>query len=215
MLTNKAWVRRIVLYALGLFILCIGVVLNTKTKLGVAAINVIPYVLSKTTPVSLGTAVFIMYCLLIVLQCVLKKKVDLMILLQLPVSLLFGRMVDGINVYVLTFEADSIVSGLVMLAVAINLVAIGTTLVVEQQLIPNAPDGYVQSLAKVCKFSFGKTKVCFDVICVCLAALVSMVLAKQILGIGIGTLCSMIFTGMMCAFYRKVLFGKRRQNENV
>lgn len=43
---KKEVVNRIVLYFAGIAILSLGVVLNIKTNLGTAALNVIPYVIS-------------------------------------------------------------------------------------------------------------------------------------------------------------------------
>ncbi len=197
-------IKRICIYSIGLVILCIGVVLNTKTNLGVAAINVTPFVISKTTTISLGNAVFIMYCLFILCQMILLKKVELKTLLQLPVSLLFGRLVDLFN-GLLNFEAQNIVIGLVMLIIAIVLVALGTTLVIAQDLIPNAPDGFVNTIGKVTNKSFGYIKLRFDIVCVCIAAVLSYLLAGRIIGIGIGTIISMLLTGNMCTLFKKII----------
>lgn len=197
--------KRIGIYFLGLVILCLGVVLNTKTNLGVAAINGIPYVLANTTPISLGTAVLAMYCLLIGIQCLVKKQINLMTLLQLPISLLFGRMVDFINGYVLQFEAHTFIQGLIMLVIAIVLVAIGTTLVVSMNIVPNAPDGLVQAIAKRWNRSFGKVKLIFDGCCLCIAAIISWLMLHQIVGLGIGTVCSMALTGPLCTYFKKRL----------
>lgn len=202
---NTSRLKRIGIYFLGLIILCLGVVLNTKTNLGVAAINGIPYVLANTTPISLGTAVLLMYCLLIGIQCLVKKQINLMTLFQLPISLLFGRMVDVINVYVLQFEAQTSVQGIIMLAIAIILVAIGTTLVVSMDIVPNAPDGLVQTIAKRWGLSFGKVKLIFDGCCLCIAAMISWLMLHQIVGLGIGTVCSMVFTGPLCTYFKKRL----------
>lgn len=202
---NTSRLKRIGIYFLGLMILCLGVVLNTKTNLGVAAINGIPYVLANTTPISLGTAVLLMYCLLIGIQCLVKKQINLMTLFQLPISLLFGRMVDVINVYVLKFEAQTSIQGIIMLAIAIILVAIGTTLVVSMDIVPNAPDGLVQAIAKRWNLSFGIVKLIFDGICLCIAALIAWLMLHQIVGLGIGTVCSMAFTGPLCSYFKKRL----------
>lgn len=202
---NSISLKRISIYFLGLVILCLGVVLNTKTNLGVAAINGIPFVLANTTSMSLGTAVLMMYCLFVGIQCVVNKRINLKTLLQLPISLLFGRMVDFINVYVLQFEAKNLIYGFIMLAVAIVLVAIGTTLVVSTNLVPNAPDGLVQVIAKRWNLSFGIVKLIFDGICLCIAALIAWLMLHQIVGLGIGTVCSMAFTGPLCSYFKKRL----------
>ena len=187
---------------MGLVILCVGVVLNTKTNLGVAAINGIPYVLANTTSISLGTAVLMMYCLFIAVQWLVKKRIDLLTLLQLPISYLFGRMVDVINLYVLQFEAGSFIEGIVMLAAAIILVALGTTLVVSMNLVPNAPDGLVQTIAGRWNQSFGKVKLIFDGCCLCIAAIISWLMLGNIIGLGFGTVCSMALTGPLCSWLK-------------
>lgn len=199
---NTISLKRIGIYFLGLVILCLGVVLNTKTNLGVAAINGIPYVLANTTSISLGTAVLMMYCLFIAVQWLVKKRIDLLTLLQLPISYLFGRMVDVINLYVLQFEAGSFIEGIVMLAAAIILVALGTTLVVSMNLVPNAPDGLVQTIAGRWNQSFGKVKLIFDGCCLCIVAIISWLMLGNIIGLGFGTVCSMALTGPLCSWLK-------------
>ena len=200
--------NRVLIYFLGLIILCLGVVLNTKTNLGVAAINAIPFVISKSTSCTLGNCVIVLYCIFILMQFIINKKVDLLTILQLPVSLLFGRMVDFVNIYILKFEASNIISGLIMLAIAILLVGLGTTLVISQNLIPNAPDGMVNALGRLFNKPFGYIKVRFDIICVVFALIVSFLLAGKIVGIGLGTLISMLLTGNVCNFFKKALGNK-------
>lgn len=197
--------NRVLIYFLGLIILCVGVVLNTKTNLGVAAINAIPYVVSKSTSFSLGSCVFVLYLVFVAMQFLINKKVDFLTVLQLPVSLLFGRMVDIVNIHILKFEAQSIFSGLAMLIIAILLVSLGTTLVVSQNLIPNAPDGMVNALGNLFDKPFGYIKVRFDIICVGLALIVSYLMTGRIVGIGLGTLVSMLMTGNVCSFFKKLL----------
>ena len=197
--------NRVLIYFLGLIILCVGVVLNTKTNLGVAAINAIPYVVSKSTSFSLGSCVFVLYLVFIAMQFLINKKVDFLTVLQLPVSLLFGRMVDIVNIHILKFEAQSIFSGLAILIIAILLVSLGTTLVVSQNLVPNAPDGMVNALGNLFDKPFGYIKVRFDIICVGLALIVSYLMTGRIVGIGLGTLVSMLMTGNVCSFFKKLL----------
>ena len=52
--------KRLGLYFLGILILGFGIVLNTKTGLGVAAINSVPFGISEMTNLSLGMATTIL-----------------------------------------------------------------------------------------------------------------------------------------------------------
>ena len=60
---NKFWnnnlIKRILLYILGMNIMAIGIVLNTRTDLGVAAISSVPFAYSILLNMSLGLTTFI------------------------------------------------------------------------------------------------------------------------------------------------------------
>lgn len=202
---KKITIKSLIIYLSGLVILCVGTVLNTKTNLGVAAISGVSYVLSKTTSLTLGTATFLIYCIFIVIQWLINKKVDLLTVLQLPVSLLFGRLTDFVNTRVLVFEANNLVSGFIMLAFAIVLSALGVTLMVSQNLVPNAPDGAVQAIANKLGWTFGKAKVVFDLACISVSVVIALVMSGHIIGIGIGSLLSMLLIGNCCNVFKKVL----------
>ena len=79
---------RIPVYLSGMVLLCFGIVLNTKTGLGVAAINSVPYCVSQLTGLTLGTCTIILYFLFILVEMLLRKKLELKIILQLPMTLL-------------------------------------------------------------------------------------------------------------------------------
>ena len=202
---KKITVKSLIIYFSGLVILCLGTVLNTKTNLGVAAISGVSYVLSKTTSLTLGTATFLIFCIFIIMQWLINKKIDLLTVLQLPVSLLFGRLTDFVNTRVLVFEANNLVSGFIMLAFAIVLSALGVTLMVSQNLVPNAPDGVVQAIANKLGWTFGKAKVAFDLVCISISVVIAIVMSGHIIGIGIGSLLSMLLIGNCCNVFKKVL----------
>ena len=202
---KKITIKSLIIYLSGLVILCVGTVLNTKTNLGVAAISGVSYVLSKTTSLTLGTATFLIYCIFIIMQWVINKRIDLLTVLQLPVSLLFGRLTDFVNTRVLVFEANNLVSGFIMLAFAIVLSALGVTLMVSQNLVPNAPDGAVQAIANKLGWTFGKAKVVFDLACISVSVVIALVMSGHIIGIGIGSLLSMLLIGNCCNVIKKVL----------
>ena len=202
---KKITIKSLIIYLSGLVILCVGTVLNTKTNLGVAAISGVSYVLSKTTSLTLGTATFLIFCIFIIMQWLINKRIDLLTVLQLPVSLLFGRLTDFVNTRILVFEANDLVSGFIMLAFAIVLSALGVTLMVSQNLVPNAPDGAVQAIANRLGWTFGKAKVAFDLVCISISAVIALFMSGHLIGIGIGSLLSMLLIGNCCNVFKKVL----------
>lgn len=73
-LLNKNLIKRILLYILGMNIMAIGIVLNTRTDLGVAAISSVPFAYSILLNMSLGLATFILHIIFILVQCFLLKN---------------------------------------------------------------------------------------------------------------------------------------------
>lgn len=203
----SAAAKRGLTFCAGLLILCFGIVLNTKTGLGVASINTVPYSISTIEGISLGTATMLLYFVFIAAQCVLRRHVTIKTLLQLPMSIIIGRIVDFFNDYVLTFRAAGLWDGLLLLACAITLTALGTTMVVQTDLVPAAPDGMVKAFGERMGWEFGRAKLVFDILMVSLAAVYSLLRAGRIVGIGIGTIAAVLFTGRLCALFGRLLSG--------
>ena len=72
---------RLPVYLAGMVILCFGIVLNTKTGMGVAAINSVPYSVSRITGLTLGTCTFILYFIFIIAQLIIRRSFSLKIIL--------------------------------------------------------------------------------------------------------------------------------------
>lgn len=193
------------IFGAGLLVFCFGVVLNTKTGLGVAAVNNVPYTISVIEGVSLGTATMLLYLVLVAAQCVLLRALPPKVLLQAPMSVLIGWIVDFLNDFILTFEAQNSVEGAVMLCLAMPITALGVTLVINTDLIPAAPDGTVNTLSRVLGWDFGRTKYTFDLSMVALSAGYALVRAGHLVGIGIGTVLSAVLIGRLCRLFGRIL----------
>lgn len=200
----SAALRRGATFAAGLVILCFGIVLNTKTGLGVASINTAPYTFSQVEGISLGTATMLLYFIFAGAQCLLRRSLGWKIILQIPMSVLIGRIVDFFNDYVLTFQAKGLADGL-LLCCAIPLTALGTTLVVQTDLVPAAPDGMVRAFGVAMGWDFGRAKYTFDIVIIILSAAYALVRTGHTVGIGIGTVAAALLTGRLCQLFGRLL----------
>lgn len=195
---------RLLTCAAGFVILCFGIVLNTKTGLGVAPINSVPFFVSEVTPLTLGTVTMIMYLVMIALECLLVRKVRLTFLLQLPVSVLFGQLVDIFNNW-MDFRAENLGFAFLYLFIAIVCTALGIDLVVGMNLVANAPDAFVAVLSEVSGRSFGFTKNIFDLTMAGITIVFSLALEGQLIGIGVGTIVTALLCGRFAAWFRPPL----------
>ena len=89
------WIKRYLLLLLGLTIMAFGVAFSIKASLGTSPISSVPYAVSAFTPLTVGTATIAMHCVFILIQIlILRKKYEMIQLMQLPVAFFFGYLTD-------------------------------------------------------------------------------------------------------------------------
>lgn len=198
---------RILLYLVGAVLLGFGIVLCVKCQMGVSPINSVPYILTYLTPLSLGTLSILFYLVNIALQLILSERKDyISILLQLPVSFLFGFVID-IWGALLPF-AENIVMQIVCLCASLFFTAFGIMLLVTAQLVPDPPTGAVQAISRASKKAMGNIKIIYDSSCVVISLLISLLGTHRIIGFGLATVVSAICVGRILAFLQGTV-GKR------
>lgn len=204
-LNNKT--KRIVVYVVGMFILALGLTLNTKANLGVSPIISVPYSISQITGLNFGDLTFIEYALFVFIEVLIhirqkNKKRIFSDLLQLPLSLIFTRLLNVFSAYIPT--SNQFGMQLLILAMAIICTGVGAAMSLSMQFVPNPGDGIVQALAGKFNKSVGLTKNIFDCICVCMTICISLIFAHAILGIGIGTVIAVLGVGRVIALFHHV-----------
>lgn len=193
------WIWRGSLYCAGLLVLTCGITLNTKTLLGVSPILSIPNCLSVLCGWDLGTLVTLLYLTFVLVQIPLKgRRFGLLDLLQFPVSILSGRLV-GLYDANLSIPHPGPVLRVGLLALAVLLTGAGICLTVNMELAPNPADGLVHCLSQVTGKRMGLCKNLFDLACVGITVVLSLLLGGPVVGIGVGTVASMLLTGRAVA----------------
>ncbi|HCY06678.1 MAG: DUF6198 family protein [Erysipelotrichaceae bacterium] len=196
--------KRITIYSIGTIILAIGVVFSVIADLGTAPINMPILVISEIMNTSFGNATIYTYIVFIILQAVLMKKIDVKLLMQLPFSFVFGKLVDIIFV-VFNFPVDTIIKKWICLFLGVVGIALGSYLCVRMNLIMDPANGATNEVAKKLNSEFGKVKIGFDISCVVVSVIVSFIVLKRIFGVGIGTLIYAILIGKAISLFGNLL----------
>ena len=187
--------------------LALGLTLNTKADLGVSPIISVPYSISQIAGYNFGDLTFVVYALFVVVQIVihlnLKKNKKIMSdLLQLPLSLIFTRLLNIFSTYIPTSQNLGI--RFIVLALAIICTGVGAAMSLSMQLVPNPGDGIVQALAERFNKSVGLTKNLFDCLNLCITLCISIFIAYQIVGVGIGTVIAVLGVGRVIALFHHI-----------
>lgn len=198
---NGKSAARLGFYLLGMVLLALGLTLNTKTGLGASAIVSIPFTISEGTGLNFGDLTFLTYCVLVAAQFVVKGKnrtwVDL---LQLVVSLVFTRFLNLFKAAI-PYESGFLPTDIALLIPAIILTGVGAAMTVDMQLVPNPGDGIVYSLAQRFGKELGLCKNLFDIGCVAGSLVLGLFFGDPLLGIGLGTILSMVGVGRSIAAF--------------
>ena len=199
--------KRYTTFGIGVLILALGIILNTKSTLGVGAINTVPYSLAQITGLTLGTMTSITYILFITIELILLKRFDLRTVAQMPFSVVFGWIIDLVDHFII-LHPSTLPERLCILACAVLLTAFGAFLLIRTKVVLNPPDGLCNVLSEVLHQPFGNIKNCLDLTCVGTTCILCLVLKRPIYGVGLGTIISAIMIGRCIAMYTKLLGNK-------
>lgn len=207
-LLNKEMVKRYSLLIVSLFLSAFGVALTKHMELGVSPISSVANILSYQFPtLTLGTWLIIWNCILIIGQfLILRKDFRIIQLLQIPVSFLFGYFTDICMWCVSYLSIDTYGLRLLCVVIGVIILGLGVSLSVLANVIMNSGEAFVKAISDVTKKNFGNVKVAFDILCVLLSIVLSLVFFEsQIIGTREGTLITAVCTGIFVKLFTKQL----------
>lgn len=192
---------RLGIYLIGMIVLALGIVLNTKTQLGVSPIISVPYSIATIWRLNLGNTTFIFYIGCILLQIVLlRKDFQPVQLLQVVVSLITSQFINLFD-WLLEIQPQNFGQKLLVLAAAIVVTAIGAATMVMMELAPNPADALAKVIGDLTGRGLGLGKNIFDATCFTVSLTIGFLFTGGIVGIGLGTICAVIFIGRSIAVY--------------
>lgn len=133
---------------------------------------------------------------------ILRKDFQLIQLLQVPLSLLFGVFTDFGMKCVSYIPVNDYAVKILLVITGIIILGFGISLSVIANVIMNSGEAFVKAVSDKTKMNFGNIKVGFDICCVVLSVLISFFLFKgKIVGAREGTILTAVFTGFVVKFF--------------
>lgn len=227
---NKQIINRTLIYIAGLLILALGIILNTKAGLGVSPVISVAYSISQINDFNFGNTILGLYTLFVTIEIVIhtvknissrrnsdnvlapanKNSLKFIILtdvLQIPLSIVFTRFMNLFADNIPDFSPKGTNTlphfclQLLVLLAALILTGIGAVMSLNMRIVPNPGDGIVQAISDCIHKSVGFTKNCFDLFNVSLTVCIGLISIGHLIGIGIGTVLSMIGVGRVIAVF--------------
>lgn len=198
----------IVLFA-GISLMSIGIALAKLAQLGTSPISSIPNVMSYITPLSIGNLTILFMVLMIFLQMIILREVNIPIALQIIPGVVFGWLID---VFVDVFTQIGLPSlmghyleQLAFTLIGMVILSFGVFLEVNSRSILMPGEGLVVALTLRTKKPFGNLKMITDLTMVAVALIISLVYFHDLVGIREGTILAALFTGRLVTMYEPLI----------
>lgn len=203
----KELIMRYSLAVISLFFSALGVALTKKGDLGVSPISSTANILSmEFTTLSLGNWLIIWNCALILGQIlILRKKFQWIQLLQIPLSFVFGWFTDIAMAIVSPLDWDFYPLRLLLTVSGTVVLGFGITLSVIANVIMNSGEAFVKAISDTIHKDFGMLKIGFDIFCVMLAVVLSLIFFGGILGTREGTIIAALCVGIVVKLFMKLI----------
>lgn len=199
-------VRRYLFLLAGLAIMALGVAFSVKASLGTSPISSTPYVVSLFTTITVGQATIVMSIILILLQIlILRRRYQLIQLIQLPISLFFSYMIDFFVWVLQSIVPNAYWQQWILCVIGIILVAVGVSFEVISETVTMAGEGLVLALCQVLPIKFGTMKVIVDVCLVSCAVIISFIFLHRLVGVREGTVAAALLVGTIARRVNRVL----------
>ncbi len=193
------YVKRIITYLIGLFVMALGVSVSKASQLGVSPVNSIPSVVSDILKIDMGictTAVFIGFIL--VQFIILRKDFKPVFLLQVLCSTVFGVFVSVSNLLISVFlpACISYPMQLFYIVISMILVALGILLYIQANILSLPGEGVMQAISQKTGIALSTAKIIFDWSVVIIAAVLSLVCLRTLSGVREGTIIAAFGVGL-------------------
>lgn len=207
------WIKRVLVYLVGLYCMAIGVVFSARSNLGVSPVGSLANVLyqiglAEQMPgyVNLGNCTTAVYCLYILAELlILRRDFKPKMLLQLAASFLFGQLVNIATAMMAFLPApNSYAVQMLYLLCSVPLVAVGVMLYLSPNILPTPGEGMSLAISKKTGLSVGSSKTVFDCSLVVISAATSLIYFHGLVGVREGTVICALFVGFVMKQMQKV-----------
>ena len=203
---DRKMIGRIAMFIIGLFVMTFGIALSTKADIGTTPISSIPFVVCLTTGVDLYITTLVFNILLIALQyVVLRKDFKFVSLLQLPTALIFSFFTKITVDLVSSWSPNSYIECWIFSILSVIILGIGVALVVNSRTTIVPGEGLVLALSIKTKIQFSKMKIIFDITNISIAAVISLIVFNDLIGVREGTVFAAIFVGVVVRYITKII----------
>jgi len=184
-----------------------GVAFSVKANIGVSPISCVPYIYSLEYPLTIGETTILLNSLFVIIQIILlRKKYNLIQLVQLPAVIIFGYCIDITMSVTKNIDPSNYVEQFLLCLFSCVVLAFGIFLLIKTRLTYLPLEGLVIVIMQKFEKEFGKIKISMDSLMVTIGVISSFIFFEHLVGIGEGSIIAALSIGALIKFFSEKLF---------
>lgn len=200
-------------YAFAILILSFSVAMVSASDLGLSMIVAPAYILSqKLGFLTFGQSEYVIQAILFIIFCILVKKVKLVYFTSFLNCIIYGAVLDMWRIIIPVFNPSITEPGSMSMPIRITffvasalITAFSIALFFRVYLYPQVYDFFVKGITEHFKLNRTKFKTFFDLSCLAVSVIMTLVFFKGIIGIGVGTLILAVANGSLIGGFGKLI----------
>ena len=199
---NINFMKRVLVFIVGLCIMAFGVSFSVKAGIGVSPISCVPYIYSLYFPLSIGEFTILLNAIFMLIQiAILRKNYKLIQLVQLPALIFFGYCIDVTMSMVKNLNPSNYMEQFILCILSCLVLAFGIFLVVKTRLTYLPLEGLVMVISQTFKKEFGTIKISMDSLMVIIGITSSIIFFYELVGIREGSIIAALLIGALIKFF--------------
>ncbi len=200
----KNILQKYIIIICGFIIVGIGFAFTLKANVGVGAWDALSASLNSLTKIEVGTLGMILNIACVFGQIViLRKDFKWIQILQIPLSVLLGIVINFVLYDILIFPFDSFIGGIIMYIVFTEVCVIGVALIMVLDEVTFALEGFCDALTRIIPFPFHVIRQFADILSFVVIVILT-IFTNIPWSIGIGTIIGMIIFGPSLGMFMKL-----------
>ena len=203
---NYQLIERYCILVIALEFMTMGIIFTVHANLGITPISCPVYVLSLGFKPTLGEFTIAMHVLFVIIQIILlRSKFEYVQLLQVPLGIIFGLLIDMNNYIMGDNYPTTYIGKLIFICLGSLCCAIGVSIEVTVKTVLIAGEGLLLAIITVFSLPLSNTKICFDSSLVIISIIISLYLFNEIKGVREGTLLAAFLVGFFAGYTTPVI----------
>lgn len=203
------WAVRAVLYLAGIAVLALGVSFSRRAGLGISQLVAWPAVMADVDPSpghDMGWYVGAVFVLFVVLEvAVLRRDFKPIQLLQVPISLAYGTLVNLWNGVSAAMPVPNYAAQFALTLLSACTMAVGISIYLASDVVPLSSEGLVLAITQRAGRPFPRIKQAFDISLIVIAVVVSLVCLHEVRYVREGTVIASVLLGPLVGVANRVV----------